>query len=209
VSAAWYTLQAPANTSKSTPGVTAAMLYDDNNLYVAFVSETVPPPAAPITQDAVSVFLDSTADQDGKEMVQVSVNSAGQYSCTWIRSSEPAQRKDDGGPDWMHPYASVPNVTVKGLTARTGTGVQNGNPVWTAVVAIPIMNLPMPLQQQPMAGAHWKINLIRSISTKDVGLGTEQLQANLSPVHLGAQVVSPYRMARVLLAGDAGGEMRR
>jgi len=209
LSAAWYTLTPPANTTKSTPAVRAAMLYDDKNLYVAFVSDTVPPPAAPILQDSVSVFLDSTPDQDGKEMAQVAVNSTGQYSCTWIRSSEPAMKKEDGGPDWLHPYATVPNVAVKGLAAQVAAGMQNGSPVWTAVVTIPVMNLPLPFQQQPAAGVRWKLNLIRSISTKDMGQGTEQLQANLSQVYLGAQVVSPYRMARVLLAGDAGGEMRR
>jgi hypothetical protein len=200
--AAWYNLVPPTNTSKTTPAVRAAMLYDSNNLYVAFVSETVPPPSAPISEDKVSVFLDPTAEGDGTEIAEVSVTSNGTAQCNWIRSALPAKPRDDGSPDWLHPYRNIPNQVVAGLTTRTGTGLQNGSQVWTAVIAIPVMNLKNPLQQPLLPGMKWKINLIRSISTKDVGMGTDILQANLSPVHVAAQAVSPYRMAKLLLAAE-------
>jgi hypothetical protein len=203
MAAPWYNLVPPSNTSKSTPAVRAAMLYDAQYLYVAFVSDTVPPPSAPIMLDTVSVYLDSTSEKEqGTEIAHVSVSSTGQYQCNWIRATTPAKAKDDGTPDWFHPYRTFPNQVVPGLTTRIGSGMQNGSRVWTAVVAIPVMSLKTPLQQPLTPGMKWKINLVRSISTKDVGMGTEQLQANLSPVYVGAQAVSPYRMAKLLLAAE-------
>jgi hypothetical protein len=200
--AAWHNLVPPANTNKSTPSVRAAMLYDSDNLYVAFVSDTVPPPSAPISEDKVSVFLDPTAEGEGTEIAQVSVTSTGEILCNWIRSASPAKPKEDGSPDWLHPYRNIPDQVVSGLTAKTGMGLQNGSQVWTAVIAIPVMHLKNPLQQPLVPGMKWRINLIRSISTKDVGMGTEILQANLSPVHVAAQAVSPFRMAKLLLAAE-------
>jgi hypothetical protein len=73
--------------------------------------------------------------------------------------------------------------------------------VWTAVITIPIQSLPGPLSQTPAAGLQWKVNLIRSISTVDVGSGIGVLQANLSPVYAGLQDYSPYRLATLTLGG--------
>lgn len=197
--AQWYLLTSPANTSRTTPPVRAAMMFDAETLYVAFVSDTVPPPAAPIGQDVLSVFLDTTAAQDGTEMVQVMVDATGKCSCTWIRMSTPALPKEDGSPEWSHTMDRIPNRPVTGLSARVMPGTEKGSPVWAAVVAIPLKNLPRPLVATAKTGDHWKVNLLRTITTVDTGSGVQQLQANLSPVYLGGQAVSPYRMAELEL----------
>jgi len=192
----WYLLQSPMNTSRTTPPVRAAMLYDADALYVAFVSDTAPPPPSPIAKDIVSVFLDTSSAANGTETVQISVDVTGQHRCTWIRASIPATPKDDGSPELSHPLNRIPDHAVKGLTAAVRSTTLNGTPVWTTVITIPLKNLPIPLRpSSPATGQRWKINLLRTITTADTGSGSQQLQANLSPVHLNAQAVSPYRMA--------------
>gem|GEM_PF-1473551 len=194
----WYLLQSPMNTSRTTPPVRAAMVYDANAFYVAFVSDTVPPPASPIAQDVVAIFLDTSKAANGTETMQISVDAAGHCRCTWIRSGTPAVAKEDGSPEMSHPLYCVPDYVIKGLAATTRRTTLNGKPVWTTLVTIPFKTLPIPLQvpsPPPLGGEHWKVNLLRTITTADTGSGTQQLQANLSPVYLGAQAVSPYRMA--------------
>jgi hypothetical protein len=193
-SASWYTLTAPSNTTRTTPPVRAALLYDTANLYVAFVSDTVPPPAAPIARDMVSIFLDSSQVCNGTEIAEISVSSDGKAACNWLRNTSPAQMKDDGSPDGNHPYQTIP-VEVKGLFGKAGTASENGATVWTAVIAIPLGQLPQPFRRAPDPSALWKINLLRTIITADTGSGPEQFQANLSQVYVGAQPISPYRLA--------------
>jgi hypothetical protein len=195
----WYSLVAPSNTHRTTPPVRAAMLYDPATLYVAFVSDTVPPPVAPIAHDAVSVFLDSSAMQDGTEMAQVTVNSDGHCTCTWVRAAMAAQPKEDGSPDLAHPVSKIVDFAVKGLAAHTAQTTRSGALAWTTVITIPLKALPIPLRAHADAGEHWKMNLLRTITTVDTGAGAQQLQANLSPVYVGGQYVSPYRMADLVL----------
>ncbi|MCL2641232.1 MAG: hypothetical protein FWD53_10335 [Phycisphaerales bacterium] len=198
----WYLLLAPMNTSRSTPPVRVAMVYDADALHVAFVNDSVPPPPAPVARDVAAVFLDTSKAANGTEMVLVTVDSAGLCRCTWIRAGTPAVAKEDGSPEMSHPLDRLPDYAVKGLGAVVHHTTLNGEPVWTSVVTIPFKTLPLPLRvtsSPPLGGERWKINLLRTITTADSGNGSQQLQANLSPVYLGAQAVSPYRMAVVEL----------
>ena len=148
----------------------------------------------------MSIFLDSSPlAQWGARMIQVTADSAGQCTCTRLHSAVAAQPKEDGSPDWTHPLNRIPDFTVKQLTANVQKATIGGAPVWTAVITIPLKELPKTLQTTAKIGDHWKVNLIRTITTSDQGTGVQQLQANLSPVYLGGQGVSPYRMANVEL----------
>ncbi len=207
-SAAWTPLVAPANTDRTTASVSAAVLYDANELYVAFVISRSNPAfrgvngVAPIAQDMVSVYLDSSKLGNGAEILQVTVNSKGLTTCAWVRDAEPpAQPKADGSPDVFHPVSRIMDVTVAGLYSKTMEGTSNGESVWTAVVGIPLKGVPVPLRASPAAGTNWKLNLIRTTVLADNGSGTRQLQANLSPVYVGQQAVSPYRMSDLRLVG--------
>jgi hypothetical protein len=196
--ATWMTLTAPANTARTTATSRAAILFDAANLYVAFVNVKQPTLDTSL-RDAVSLYLDTTAAGDGREMIKVSVDAQGQPSCTWVRMASPPEQRPDGSPDLAHPVSTLPNQKIVGLWAKVGEGTMDGVPAWTAVVAIPLRNLPTPLRTTATAGAHWKFNLLRNVVS---GLGTaraEQLQANLSPVYVGAQEFAPYRMAELVL----------
>jgi len=198
----WYLLQAPMNTSRTTPPVRVAMVYDSDALHVAFVNDSVPPPPAAVARDVVAVFLDTSKAANGTETVLVTVDSAGLCRCTWIRAGTPAVAKEDGSPELSHPLDRLPDYVVKDLGAVVHHTTFNGEAVWTTVVTIPFKALPLPLRvppPSPQGGERWKINLLRTITTVDSGNGSQQLQANLSPVYLGAQAVSPYRMAVVEL----------
>jgi hypothetical protein len=150
-------------------------------------------------KDAVSLYLDTRAGGDGREMIKISVDAAGQSSCTWVRMSVPPAVRPDGSPDLGHPVSTIPDVTIAGLTARVRDGSFEGSPVWTAVVAIPLKTLPPPLRTSATPGAHWKFNLVRSVVTDWGTPRAEQLQANLSPVYVGAQEFAPYRLAELVL----------
>jgi len=201
--AQWYLLIAPSNTLHTTPPTRAAMLYDENNLYVAFVSDKS---AAPISRDVVSIFLDSSAALDGTEIVKVEITPTGKTACDWIRSSVTADVRqaaahENGVPDTTHPISDISNLPVKGLTAATESSSAVNDTVWTTVVTIPLQSLPLPLRSVGSPGTKWKINLLRSIITADTGTGSERLQSNLSPVYLAEQARCPYRMAEITLTG--------
>ncbi len=191
--ARWMPLVAPANTERTTAPVTAATLYDSRCLYVAFVSNN---PAGAVALDTVTVFLDTSAARNGSDMLQVTIRNDGLAACSWLRDAEPPLKAhDDGSPDLFHPVSRIPNVPIAGLVAKTSQSIANGTGVWTAVVAIPLASLPTPLRSAPTPGTRWKLNLLRTTVLPDSGNGSEQLQANLSPIFVGSQAVSPYRMA--------------
>ena len=197
-SAHWLPLVSPIGTERTTDTVYGAMLFDSNTLYVAFVSQK---PMTPCTQDVVSVYLDSSRQHDGSEIMQFAVNSVGHTSCMWIRDAQPPTRaKDDGTPETFHPLSKIPaDSLVPELFTHTAQGMQNGQPVWTAVIAIPMQKLPRPLRAVPTAGSQWKINLLRTTLVGEISANMEPLQANLSPVFVGQQAVAPYRMATLNL----------
>jgi hypothetical protein len=188
------TFTAPANTTRTTANTQAAILFDSNMLYVAFASECQP--ADKVDHDGVSLFLDTTHAGDGTEMVRITVNSDGSAECTWIRSATPAERREDGLPDFAHPVSTIPDIQIPGLVSHVTGGTHEGKGMWEAVVGVPMRALPMPLRTSPAAGARWKVNLLRTVT---VGQHKEQLQANLSPVYVGAQELAPYRMADLTL----------
>jgi hypothetical protein len=194
----WWTLSAPANTTRTTLPTRAAILYDSSTLYAAFVSEKA---ATPPSRDAVCVYLDSTATGqgagEGTEFVRISVDSSGQAACTWLRISIPVEKRADAAPNMAQPVLTIPGVPIKGLEVKVSNATDRRAAVWTAVVAIPLKNLPSPLKTSAAPGMHWKINLLRNVTR--TGEESEQLQANLSPVYVGAQDLTPYRMAELVL----------
>jgi hypothetical protein len=199
-SAHWMSFVGPIGADRTTEASSGAILFDNNTLYVAFVSQK---PASAYTQDFVSFYLDSSAERNGSEMMQVSVNATGQATCTWIRDAEPPTGpREDGSADVFHPLSKIPaDGMVPGLFAKTGQGMLHGQPVWTAVVAIPVQKLPMPLRTTLAAGMQFKINLLRTTVVAEAGnSGQALLQSNLSPVYVGQQAVAPYRMATLDLA---------
>ena len=193
----WFTFTSPIGTDRTTAAASGTLLFDANTLYVGFISQK---PGHAFTQDMVSVYLDTSALGNGAEMLQVAVNSEGRAACTWIRDAQPPTRaKDDGTPDTVHPSSKIPVDKVANLFTRIGEGTLNGEPVWTAVVAIPLNSLPGPLRATPTPGAQWKVNLLRTTMVGEPNANLEQLQANLSPVYVGQQAVAPYRMATLEL----------
>jgi hypothetical protein len=188
----WLSLTAPTNTTRMTTRTEAKVLFDDQMLYVAFINEQeVTTTSALGARDQVALFLDTTPAGKGMEMMEISVDSAGGPAvCTWIRSATPAVPLDDGSPDLGHPVSLIPNVSVPGLVSQVREGTKDGHAIWTAVIAVPINNLPLPLRTSALANARWKFNLVRTVKT-----GGGVLQSNLSPIQVNAQPVSPYRMA--------------
>src|SRR5271170_791497 len=143
--ARWFSLAAPIGSDRTTAPVSGAILFDASHLYIAFVSEK---PNTDFTQDMVSVYLDSTASSNGSEIMQVTVNATGEATCTWIRDvNPPLKPKDDGNPDIVHPLSKIHGDNlITGLYTKTRTSTLNGVPVWSAVVAIPLNGLPLPLR---------------------------------------------------------------
>ena len=202
----WYLLVPPSSTPHTTSETRAALLYDADNLYVAFVSNKPDQPAAP-DNDIVSVYLDTIGD--GTEVVRIDQPSdASAPTCTWIRSTvtaatREATAKSSGGLDTAHPIVEIPFVPVKGLTAHTQNLTTSGASAWTTVLTIPLQSLPLPLRTSGSPGAHWKVNLLRTTVTGDPNSGSEVLQSNLSPVYRGGQSRCQYRMAQMVLESPA------
>jgi hypothetical protein len=196
----WYSLTSPANTARTTAPAKAALLFDASTLYVAFVCEKQAVAPASV-RDVVSLYLDTTGEADTTEMVKIAVDAQGQATCAWVRSAMPAPRRQDGSPDLGHPVSTIPNQPVPNLKARVNESTlsadgSGGGAVWTAVVAVPLRNLPLPLRTSAHPGDHWKLNLLRTVT----GERGDVLQANLSPVYVGAQEWTPYRLADVVLS---------
>jgi len=190
-SATIVALGAPANTEHTTLPCRAKLLVDSQHLYVAFISERADEPAG-LDRDLVSLYLDNSREKDGREIVQLSAGPGGQITCNWIRAAVAAEPRPDGTPDLTHPVSMIPNWKVEGLVAAVGNGELDGKPAWTVVMAIPIDRLPLPFRTMPAMGARWKFNLMRTVMAEG-----DLLQANYSPVAVGAQAVSPYRMAEL------------
>ncbi len=179
-------------------------MYAPNHLYAAFISATSSDNTCSPSDDTAELWLDTSASRDGKEFVSIIVNRLGAVSVTWYRTDVTPQPKDDGTPDFFHPFCIFSHYPVPGLRAKTAPGVSDGHPVWTATLDIPLGSLPIPLQTTAQTGASWRVNLIRTniVRTDDAPNAAprrEILQANFAPVQPGAQSVAPYRMAELTL----------
>jgi hypothetical protein len=191
--AAWWALAAPANTARTTAPAQGAVLFDEDTLYVAVIND-LPPFTDADSRDAVALFLDTKGE--GKELLQVTVDSSGQTQCAWIRTGAAIEPLADGSPNLGYPLDVRPNYPLAGLGVQVRQGVFEGRPVWTAVLAVPVAGMPALMQVLPAKDTHWKFNVLRMYM---VGTGSrgDVMQANLSPVYVGAQAVSPYRMAEL------------
>ena len=194
-SAPWHTLTGALDDPRSGSATRAAMLYDSNNLYVAFICEDEKP------LDSVEVWLDSTAERDGKELVCASAKPDGAVTAAWYRNQDPPQPKADGSPDRERSVRRYPDKDIPGLKASSARGVTEGKPVWAVVVKIPLATLPAPLQTQGVVGAKWKLNLLRYDVVEHAGERPTVIQSNLAPIYRASQALSPYRMAEVELEG--------
>ncbi len=199
----WTQLGAPANTLRTTLPTRAALLYDSQMLYAAFVSDRPMDQQTDPVRDVVTLYLDTTPAGKGAEMIKLSVDATGQASSAWVRISDPPQKaREDGSPSPDVQAFTIPNVKIEGLWTHVeeGTREEEGSsesiPVWVAVVGVPLKNLPAPLQTTVSAGAQWKFNVLRTVMPEG---GGERLQSNWSPVYVGAQEFAPYRMAKMLL----------
>jgi len=190
-------LNAPANTPRTTAPTRGAVIYDDKTLHVAFICEkpTHTGGSAAECRDVVSLYIDPLST--GTELFQITVDSTGQARCVWSRCSEPAEPLEDGSPNLGLPVSVTLDVPVKGLWTKIGEGMDKGNAVWTAQLALPVAGLPTKLQVKPEVGTHWKFNLVRTFTTMNGKLPLDQAQANLSPFYVNAQAVSPYRLAEL------------
>lgn len=201
-SAPWYSLTGALNDPRSGPATRAALLYDADNLYIAFVSDAEPTPGG---SDSVEIWLDSSSAHNGKELYSVDIKQDGGVSTAWYRATSPAQPKADGSPDYSQPILQIANPVLAGLVAKPGKGSSDGRPVWTMVVKMPLHSLPGPLRTDGVEGARWRMNLLRyNVEAPAAGGDPIVIQSNLAPIYQASQAVSPYRMAEVVLQGPRG-----
>jgi len=217
--AVWSPLVAPLNDTRTAPPTQVACAYDAKNLYVAFVCAdsdvfAATPKAQPWERDSVEVWLDTATPPKseaahptpalraaGCEVFRVIVTPQGQAAAYWYRCAAPPRPREDGTPDFAHPISTIPR-SMPGLQVKVGSGVVGGQGAWTLILALPLNELPAPLQTRPQAGARWHANLIRNDWIRTPEGKRELAQSNFSPVYPSAQAVSPYRMAELLLDDD-------
>jgi hypothetical protein len=196
-SAPWHTLTGALDDPRSGPPTRAALLYDAENLYVAFISEDAKP------SDSVELWLDSSTDHVGKELLCLSVQPDAPAATYWYRSQTPSQPLADGSPDRAHAITRFAKE-IAGLQTKNAHATSDGKPVWTVVVKLPLRSLPGPLSTQGTEGRHWLINLLRyDIEPQTTG-DPIVVQSNLAPIYRSSQPLSPYRMAEVVLSAPRG-----
>jgi len=188
--AEWLEFSAPINNSRTTPPTRCAVLFDDQTLYIAAVSQT-PATRAPEATDKISFYVDTTAK--GYELLEFSA-AGGKVECTWLRSNSPAEPLEDGSPDLGFPVHILPNVEVPGLWCREFAGEAGEQAV---VIGVPLAALPAPVRFAPSKATPWKINAVRTILVPREDGRRQRLESDLSPIYMGAQAVSPYRMAEL------------
>jgi len=102
--AEWVEFSAPINNSRTTPPTRCAVLFDEQTLYIAAVSQT-PATRAPEATDKISFYVDTTAK--GYELLEFSA-AGGKVECTWLRSNSPAEPLEDGSPTLVSRFTSCP-----------------------------------------------------------------------------------------------------
>lgn len=217
----WLTLTPALRDTRTPPLTRVASYYGPKCLYVAFLCAApntnpqlreaggAPIASTPIDpkmllQDQVEIWLDTSAAQNGTEMLAVTVNAQGKVLTDWYRASTAPEPKEDGTPNHLYPVNQLPNYVVPGLKAQGSVGKLDGQAAWGTVVEIPFQGLPIPMRveaAQIKPGSHWRINLLRADVIKKAGQGQDILQANLSPIYTGSQPLAPYRMTQLVLEG--------
>ncbi len=196
--AQWREFAPPINSSRTTPPTRGAVMFDEQNLYLAVISRSQSEPAKDGT-DQVCFYLDTTAK--GKELLEFRVD-AGKPVCAWLRSDAAARPLDDGTPDFGFPVRITQNIEVKGLWVQTYEGNDAEGAATAMVMGIPLASLPGPVRFAPSANTSWKLNMIRTITLPRGEGHSQQLESDLSPIYSGAQAVSPYRMAELRFAAQ-------
>ncbi len=204
-SAQWHTFTHPLNDSRPGQLTRVAMLYDNQHLYVAVMcadSHLIASGANQklTEQDAVEIWLDTAGEQNdrGTELLAITATSSEASSVTWYRSTMGAKPKPDGTPDFSRPISKIVDKGIPGLKVHSGRGQINGKDAWGVTFAIPMHNLPMPLQAAAKPGSTWHFNAIR-YDWQNAGGEPQMIVSNLSPVFIGSQQVSSYRMSPLLL----------
>lgn len=190
--AAWYPLQAPANTSHMAPPSRVAIYFDAGKLYVAVIAQS--PATTFDTHDAISLYLDPLGQ--GREVMQITADAAGKMQCTWIRSGTPVQPQADGSPNIASPLDIRPDFQLSGMTCQVRQGMDGDHGAWSVAIALPVASLPA-VMRAPLGQGEWRINVLRTLTVDGSAGQHEQMQSNLSPVYLNAQAFSPYRMAHL------------
>ncbi len=206
--ARWYTL---AHVQGKPAATQAAAYYTPNNLYIAInaagsaVSSASIPPAKLWRHSCAEVWLDTTRRQTGMNFYEIVVAPNGRVNQVWHKSGSPPHPLASGKVNFDHPFASIPWQT-PGLVARTWPHLHTLKPGWSAVVKIPLKNLPRALASTCRPGARYRINVLRYQWKHRHG--TARLdQASLFPVAAGCQPFAPYRMGRLVLGHTAGNDL--
>lgn len=207
LSAQWHTFTHPLNDSRPGQLTRAAMLYDSHHLYVAVVCvdnqirSSISGSQKVTDQDSVELWLDTSDEQGerGTELVSIAANSNEATSVTWYRSTVSPKPKADGTPDFSRPISKIVDKEISGLRVHAGRGVLEGKEAWGVTFAIPLKNLPTPLQTVGKVGATWHVNAIRYDWQVNKAGESNVIVSNLSPVFVGSQQVSSYRMSPLIL----------
>ncbi len=199
--ARWYALAhrhgQPASTS-------AAAYYTPKALYVAVNctgtsdASAATPPAKLWLHSCAEIWLDSSVKQNGTNFYEIVVAPDGRTNQVWHKSGSPPRPTAGGKINFNHPFASIPWKT-PGLVARAWPHQMGATPGWSAVVRIPLPQLPRSLGAACQPGSRYRINILRYV-WRHVGRRASLHQADLFPVATGCQPFAPYRMGRLLLA---------
>ena len=206
--ARWYTL---AHVHGKPAATQAAAYYTPNNLYIAINAAGLPAssPSIPLAKlwrhSCAEVWLDTTHRQTGMNFYEIVVAPNGRVNQVWHKSGSPPRPLANGQVNFDHPFASIPWKT-PGLVARTWPHLHTLKPGWSAVVKIPLKNLPRALASACQPGARYRINILR-YQWKHRHGSAQLDQSSLFPVGAGCQPFAPYRMGRLVLGHTAGNDL--
>ncbi|GEM_PF-2452893 len=206
--ARWYTL---AHVQGAPSTTQTAALYTARNLYVAIncAGSTASSPAIPLSKlwrhSCAEVWLDTTHRQTGMNFYEIVIAPDGRVNQVWHKSGSPPRPLANGKVNFDHPFASIPWKT-PGLMARTWPHSHSLTPGWSAVVKIPLKNLPRALVSACKPGARYRINILR-YQWKHQGGAAKLDQSSLFPVGAGCLPFAPYRMGRLVLGYSAGDDL--
>jgi hypothetical protein len=202
---AWQTLTPTLNARVAAGKTQVASTYDHDNLYFAFVcadSETIhtvegASAVKPWENDSVEVWLDTSAPKNGTEYIRIGTDCTGNLWHTWYRSAVPPKPLEDGRPDDNFPISQIQGQKMANLAARH-YAAPSGVAGWAVVIAVPLKELPKPLQVTATAGDRYRVNIIRNDWATLSGR-SDLRQSALSPIYENAQAYSPYRMTELRL----------
>lgn len=203
----------PATKHRHGAGPTeGAAVFGRNNLYVAFVCDARAVFSLPSAkgdglwrQDCAEVWIDTSKKQNGTNFLEIIATPDGRTYACWHRTASAPKPLADGKPNFGHPFSRI-DWPLPGLRVKTARGQWLGRPAWTAVLAIPLAELPRPLHTRPRPGDRWRINLLRYSWVPKHAKQTHRTlyQSNLFPVERACQEFEPYRMGRIVLSPTPG-----